>query len=81
MTHRLFARLHVWLVLSTTIVVGRLRSAPQRGQATVEYVALILLVAGVLAVAVAAANAKGFNLGQTVADQLNAAVKKVSGGG
>ncbi|MBA2349886.1 MAG: hypothetical protein H0V81_16535 [Solirubrobacterales bacterium] len=78
---RCFVRLNLMLTTTVDLLAGRLHAAQaQRGQATVEYVALILLVAGVLAVAVTAANAKNFDLGQTVADQLNSAVRKVSGG-
>jgi hypothetical protein len=80
MTHRFSARLHVWLVLSIAAVAGRLRFAPQRGQGTVEYVALILLVAGVLAVAVTAAGASGKNLkfGEIITTELKEAIKTVS---
>ncbi len=80
MTYRFSARLHAWLVLSIAAVSGRLRTAPQRGQGTVEYVALILLVAGVLAVAVAAAGASGKSLqfGEIITKELKEAIGKVS---
>ena len=78
MTHRLSARLHTWLVLSIAAVAARLRVAPQRGQGTVEYVALILLVAGVLAVAVGAASQTNFKFGDTVTKELKDAINKVS---
>lgn len=76
MTHRLSAQLHACLV----VVITRLRAAPQRGQGTVEYVALILLVAGVLAVAVAAAGASGksFQFGEVVTKELKQAIDTVS---
>jgi len=78
MTHRLFARLSAWLVLSIATVTARLRAAPQRGQGTVEYVALILLVAGVLAVGVTAAKSSTYDFGKVVTTQLKAAIGKVS---
>ena len=78
MTHRLAAWLHAWLLTSVAVVSTRLRVAPQRGQGTVEYVALILLVAGVFAAAVTVASSKQFNLGTVVADQLKKAISTVS---
>lgn len=78
MTHRFSARLHAWLVLSITAVRTRLRTAPQGGQGTVEYVALILLVAGVLAVAVTAAAKSSFRLDEIVTKELKEAIGKVS---
>jgi hypothetical protein len=72
------ARLHAWLVLSIAAVAIRLRAAPQRGQGTVEYVALILLVAGVLAVAVTAAKTSSFRLDSIVTSELKEAIGKVS---
>ncbi len=80
MTHRFSARLHAWLFLSIAAVTGRLRTAPQGGQGTVEYVALILLVAGVLAVAVTAAGASGksLQLGEIITKQLRNAITSVS---
>ncbi len=78
MTHRLSAWLHAWFVLSIAAVAARLRVAPQRGQGTVEYVALILLVAGVLAVAVAAASKSNFKFGDIVTKELRTAIETVS---
>lgn len=76
---RLFARLHVLLLATAGLLAARLRAAqPQRGQATVEYVALILLVAGVLAAAVAVASKGEFDLGKTVSGQLTKAINGVS---
>ncbi len=76
----LFVRFTLVLQSTAVLIVGRLRTAQaQRGQATVEYVALILLVAGVLAAAVAVAGSSKFNLADTVSDQLNKAIKGVSG--
>ncbi len=79
MTHRLFGRLHACLLLLTAIVIARLREHPQRGQGTVEYVALVLLVAAVLAAAVAAAGKTRFDLAKTVTDQMKAAIDAVGG--
>ncbi len=81
MLHRTSARLHAWLLCSTAVVLARLRAAPERGQGTVEYVALILLVAGVLAVAVAAAGSSKFDLAGTVTKNLKEAIDQVGGGG
>ena len=51
-----------------------------RGQGTVEYVALILLVAGVLATVVAAAGSfGGKDIGQTVVTKLKEAIESVGG--
>lgn len=50
------------------------------GQGTVEYVALILLVAGVLATVVAAAGSfGGKDIGQTIVDKLKEAIDGVGG--
>lgn len=77
---RFLVRLNLMLTVTVDLLAGRLRSAQaQRGQATVEYVALILLVAGVLAAAVVAANNKGFDLQKTVSGQLQKAINGVSG--
>lgn len=56
-----------------------LRTAPQRGQGTVEYVALILLVAGVLAGAVAMTKSSKFDLAKQVETQITNAITKVGG--
>jgi hypothetical protein len=45
--------------------------APSAGQGTVEYVALLLLVAGILTAVVAAGAGKHFNIAQTVGNKLN----------
>ena len=77
---RFSVRLTLLLRLTTDLLAGRLRSAQaQRGQATVEYVALILLVAGVLAAAVTVAGSSKFNLQDTVSGQLKKAIEGVSG--
>ena len=73
--HRLIARAHVELLGAG----GRLRSAT--GQGTVEYVALILLVALVMAGVVAALKGyktdQGKDLGDAIVGKIKDAVKKV----
>ncbi len=77
---RCSVRLTLMLTSIADLLAGRLRGAqPQRGQATVEYVALILLVAGVLAAALSLAGTKNFNLADTVSAQLTKAIDGVSG--
>ncbi len=80
MTNRISAWLTAWLTFALSTISARLRTAPQRGQGTVEYVALILLVAGVLAVAVAAASKSSFKFGDIVTEELEKAIRSVSGG-
>ena len=54
----------------------RLRSTT--GQGTVEYVGLILLIAGVLAIVVGAVGQfGGEEIGQTIVDELKSAIKGV----
>jgi Flp pilus assembly pilin Flp len=72
--HRLFGRIHAAL----------LRTAPlraERGQGTVEYVALILLVALVMAGVVAAMKGfktdQGQELGDVIISKIKEAVRKV----
>lgn len=79
MTTRTCARLHAWLLLVVATTARRLRTAPQGGQGTVEYVALILLVAAVLAAAVGLATKSKFNLAAIVTKELQQAVEVVSG--
>jgi Flp pilus assembly pilin Flp len=70
--YRLFGLAHAWLLRS-----GR----DQRGQGTVEYVALILLVALVMAGVVAAMkgfrSGSGKELGDVILGKIQEAVKKV----
>ena len=68
MGYRMMGRGHATLALMRE----RLRS--QAGQGTVEYVALILLVAGVMAAVVAAG--KGHKDGKTIADKLTNELKQ-----
>ena len=50
----------------------------ERGQGTVEYVGLILLIAGVIGAVVAFGEAfKGDGLGKTIVDQLEGAIEGV----
>ena len=65
-------------------VMGRLHAAlsgfgaRQRGQGTVEYVALILLVAGLFAtVVVAAGGVKGKGIADAVTDKIKATIEGV----
>ncbi|MBU3673572.1 MAG: hypothetical protein KGR19_01405 [Acidobacteria bacterium] len=58
-----------------------LRIRSENGQGTVEYVALILLIAGVLAgVIVAGRSLKGGGIAQTVVSKLKEAIDGVGGG-
>jgi Flp pilus assembly pilin Flp len=71
--HRLFGRVHA------ALLNARLRDA--RGQGTVEYVALILLVALVMAGVVAAMKGfktdQGQELGDVIISKIKEAVRKV----
>lgn len=52
----------------------------QRGQGTVEYVALILLIAGVMAaVVVAGKGMKGANIAETIIGKLKDSIEAVGG--
>ena len=70
MAYRLFARLHVGAVAA----VPRDR---ERGQGTVEYVALILLLALVFAAVVKFGAGKDFDIGRTIVDKLKDAIDGV----
>lgn len=61
----------------------RRRLAGERGQGTVEYVGLILLVAGVLAAVVAWASSKAGDqgIGQKVTKELKNAIDQTAAGG
>ena len=61
----------------------RARLAEERGQGTVEYVGLILLVAGVLAAVVVWATSKAGDqgIGKKVTDQLKHAIDQTASGG
>ena len=80
MSHRISAHVHTVSSIVLARIALRLRSRSERGQGTVEYVALILLVAGVLAVAAAAAGASGrsFQFGEVVTKELKQAIDTVS---
>ena len=73
--HRLFGRIHV------VMLAARLRLGAVRGQGTVEYVALILLVALVMAGVVAAMKGfktdEGKELGDVIIAKIKEAVRKV----
>lgn len=68
MHYRLFARLH-----ATALDLRR----DTRGQGTVEYVALILLLALVFAAVVKFGAGKDFDIGKTIVDKLKDAIDGV----
>ena len=68
MNHRLFALLHC-----TALNLRR----DARGQGTVEYVALILLLALVFAAVVKFGAGKDFDIGKTIVDKLKDAIDGV----
>ena len=79
MTHRAAAVLTLAALGCADTI--RTRLADQRGQGTVEYVGLILLVAGVLAAVVVWANSKGDQqIGKKVTDSLKNAIDQTAGG-
>ena len=79
MPHRTAAALVVALLRAGDAVSRRLAS--ERGQGTVEYVALILLVAGVLAAVVAWAKKSGDSgIGAKVVDTLKESIDGVGKG-
>jgi hypothetical protein len=73
--HMLFGRIHA------ALIAARPRLAGERGQGTVEYVALILLVALVMAGVVAAMKGfktdQGQELGDVIISKIKEAVRKV----
>jgi hypothetical protein len=73
MGYRMMGRGHAALTLL------RARLAQQAGQGTVEYVALILLVAAVMAAVVAATTnkAEGATIAKKVTDELKSAIESV----
>ncbi len=79
MPHRVAAVLTV-LLLRLRPAVARL--ACSRGQGTVEYVGLILLIAGVLAAVVAWGNGfKGEEIGKVIVAKLKSAIDAAGGAG
>ena len=70
MPYRLFARLH-------TALLSVLPPDRERGQGTVEYVALILLLALVFAAVVKFGAGKDFDIGKTIVDKLKDAIDGV----
>jgi len=80
MTHHAAAVLTVNLLRARAALATRL--APEEGQGTVEYVGLILLVAGVLAAVVVWATSKAGDqgIGKKVIGQLNNAIDQTSKG-
>lgn len=81
--YALFGYAHAWAHVARTAVGGRLRSlAGERGQGTVEYVGLVLLVSLLMVGMVAAM--KGFNgkqgaeLAEVIASKIRSAVNKIT---
>lgn len=79
MSHHAAAVVTVNLLRATDAV--RRRLADERGQGTVEYVGLILLVAGVLAAVVAMASKSGDQgISRKVTNTIKSAIDKAAGG-
>ena len=70
MPYRLFARLH-------TALLAGIPHDRERGQGTVEYVALILLLALVFAAVVKFGAGKDFDIGKTIVTKLKDAIDGV----
>jgi len=70
MPYRLFARLH-------DAALSLLPAGRERGQGTVEYVALILLLALVFAAVVKFGAGKDFDIGKTIVTKLKEAIDGV----
>ncbi|HEV3001025.1 MAG TPA: hypothetical protein VGW75_09835 [Solirubrobacteraceae bacterium] len=70
MPYQLFARLH-------TAALAALPAHRERGQGTVEYVALILLLALVFAAVVKFGAGKDFDIGKTIVEKLKDAIDGV----
>jgi hypothetical protein len=76
MGYRMMGRIHARLHLGARDARRRLES--QTGQGTVEYVALMLLVAGLMAGVIATAKGlKGANLAQTITGKLKETIDTV----
>ena len=69
------ARMH-----QATTALARRSTDPERGQGSVEYVALILLVGGVLAAAVALAGEANLNLAKIISKKMEDTINAVGGG-
>jgi len=64
--YELMGRAHAWI-------------ARERGQGTVEYVGLIMLIAAILAVVLTAGGVKSGEVATAVVDKLKKAIDKVGG--
>jgi len=74
MGHRMFGRAHA------ALHGARLRLRDAVGQGTVEYVALMLLVAGLMAGVIAAADGmKGGGLAETIVKKVKATIESLGG--
>lgn len=78
MGYRTMGRAHAGLHHRLTDL--RRRLADPTGQGTVEYVALILLVAGVLAAVVTASGSKDFEIGEKIMGTLKDSIDNVGEG-
>jgi hypothetical protein len=77
MGYRLQGLAHAQLLHLTDRV--RRSLAAETGQGTVEYVALILLVAGVFTAVVAAGKGKNFDLHTSIVNKLKDSIEEVGG--
>lgn len=77
MGHRLMGRTHAALHHLTADL--RRRLPEQTGQGTVEYVALILLVAAVFAVVVSKGGAGGETIAKSITDKIEGAIQGAGG--
>ena len=81
MFYAILGHLHAALWRLNVAVTRRAKAiqalAGERGQGTVEYVGLILLVAGILTAVVIAGAPKGADIGKAVVDKLSDAIDGV----
>lgn len=76
--HSLQGRAHAQLATTSTALVRRL-GAEERGQGSVEYVALIMLVGGVLAAAVTALGHTDGGIGRAITGKIKDAIEGATG--
>jgi hypothetical protein len=68
---------HVARRTAVSLQIRALALRDDRGQGTVEYVALILLVGAILSAVVAAGGGKDFNIASTIGSKLSDMIKSV----
>jgi hypothetical protein len=73
MVHRMLGRAHAELVWRLSAA----RAGAERGQGTVEYVALMLLVAGLLAAVITLANKKGGGITDAIVNKFTETINGV----